>query len=144
MVHQDPHCVFCQIVTDTRKCTLLAEDPAALAFMDIHPASPGHCLVIPKAHWPTIFDIPPDEFSAVARLAMRVAAGVHAALLPSGLSLVQANGEAANQTVPHLHVHVLPRRGDDGLLLNWPRTGYGDSGQITEIALRIRSSLPPW
>lgn len=54
----DPACVFCQIVADTRKCVLLAEDPGALAFMDIHPANLGHCLVIPRGHRPTVFDIP--------------------------------------------------------------------------------------
>ena len=143
-MRQDSDCVFCQIVADTRKCELLAEDPAALAFMDVHPANPGHCLVIPKGHWPSIFDIPPNEFAAVARLVVRVAAAVRTAMGPAGLSLVQANGEAAGQTVPHLHVHVLPRREDDGLLLNWPRTGAGDRRQIAEIAVRIRGDLSPW
>lgn len=138
----DLDCVFCQIVADTGKCVLLAEDTAALAFMDIHPANPGHCLVIPKGHWPTVFDIPPDDFAAVARLTVRVAAGVRGALRPSGLSLVQANGRAANQTVPHLHVHVLPRREDDQLLLDWSRTSAVDGGRLAELAARIRSHLP--
>jgi len=140
---QDSSCVFCQIVADTTKCELLAEDPAALAFMDIHPANPGHCLVIPKGHWPTILDIPSDQFAAVARLVVRLAAGVQMAMRPPGLSLVQANGGAANQTVSHLHVHVLPRGVGDGLLLNWPRTGIAEAGQIAEIARRIRNCLAP-
>jgi histidine triad (HIT) family protein len=54
----DPDYVFCQIVADTGKCLLLADDLVALAFMDIHPANPGHCLVIPKGHWPTVLDTP--------------------------------------------------------------------------------------
>ena len=137
----DPGCVFCQIVADTRKCVLLAEDPEALALMDIHPANPGHCLVIPKGHWPTIFDIPADAFAAVARLAVRIATGVQRALAPPGVSLVQANGPAAGQTVPHLHVHILPRRDDDRLPLNWPRTKVGDADSIAEIAARIRDRL---
>ncbi len=138
----DPKCLFCQIVADTRKCVLLAEDQEAMAFMDIHPANSGHCLVIPKGHWPTVFDVPADTFAAVARLVVRVAAGVQQALVPPGLSLVQANGPAAHQTVPHLHVHVLPRQDDDQLLLNWPRTGAGDMDRIAEIAARIRDRLP--
>lgn len=138
----DPNCVFCQIVTDTRKCVLLAEDPEALAFMDIHPANPGHCLVIPKGHWPTVFDIPAEVFGAVARLAVRIAAGVQQALNPPGLSLVQANGPAAGQTVPHLHVHILPRQDGDRLALNWRRTAAGDAGRIAEIATRIRNQVP--
>ncbi len=139
---RDPDCVFCQIVADTRTCELLAEDREALAFMDIHPANSGHCLVIPKGHWPTVLDIPPDAFAAVARLVVRVAAGVQQALAPPGVSLVQATGPAANQTVPHLHVHVLPRRQDDRLPLNWSRTGAGHADRIAEIASRIRDRLP--
>ncbi|HUB15457.1 MAG TPA: HIT family protein [Acetobacteraceae bacterium] len=137
----DPDCVFCQIVADTEKCLLLAENPDALAFMDIHPANPGHCLVIPKGHWQTVFDIPPDSFAAVARLVARIATGVQRALDPTGLSLVQANGPAANQTVSHLHVHVLPRRGDDRLLLNWPRTGAGERATMSALAAKIRDHL---
>ncbi len=139
----DRKCVFCQIVADTGKCVLLVEDREAMAFMDIHPANPGHCLVIPKGHWPTVFDIPPDAFAAVARLVVRVAAGLQRALAPPGLSLVQANGPAAYQTVPHLHVHVLPRHDDDRLLLNWSRTGASDVDRIAEVAARIRRHLPP-
>jgi histidine triad (HIT) family protein len=139
----DPDCVFCQIVADTRKCVLLAAGAAALAFMDIHPANPGHCLVVPKGHWPTVFDIPPDEFAAVARLAAHVAAAVQRALSPPGLSLVQSNGPAANQSVPHLHIHVLPRCDGDCLPLNWSRTGPGDADRIAELAARIRAQLRP-
>ncbi len=142
-MHQDPGRVFCQIVADVGKCQLLVQDASALAFMDIHPANPGHCLVIPKGHWPTIFDIPPDEFASVARLAVRVAAAVRTAPRPPGLSLVQANGAAAGQSVSHLHVHILPRREDDALMLNWPRTAVGAKRQITEIAALIRDNLPP-
>jgi len=139
----DPRCVFCQIVAEPGKCVLLAADPEAMAFMDIHPANPGHCLVVPKGHWPTVFDIPPDGFAAVGRLVVRIAAGVQRALAPAGLSLVQANGPAAHQTVPHLHVHVLPRQDDDRLARNWPRTAIGHADRIAEIAARIRDHLPP-
>lgn len=142
-MQQDPKCVFCQIVAGATKCVLLAEDPEAMASMDIHPANPGHCLVIPKGHWPTVFDIPPDAFAAVAHLVVRVAGGVRRALAPSGLSLVQANGPAAHQTVPHLHIHVLARQTDDRLPLNWSRTRLGDADRIAEIAARIRSCLRP-
>jgi histidine triad (HIT) family protein len=135
-------CAFCQLVADVGKCHLLADTADAMAFMDIHPANPGHCLVIPKAHRPTLFDVTPDEFAAVARLVVRVAAGVEAALRPPGLSIVQANRGAANQTVPHLHVHILPRQEGDGLLLNWPRTNAGDSTEIARLATRIRDHIP--
>jgi histidine triad (HIT) family protein len=135
-------CIFCQIVGDTSQCVLLAEEEVTLAFMDIHPANDGHCLVIPKAHYPTIFETPPDTFAAVGRLVVRVAQAVQNALRPAGLSLVQANGRAANQTVPHLHVHVLPRRPDDQLPLNWSRTALADPTRIAEIGKRIRENMP--
>ena len=133
----DPNCIFCQIVADTTRCVLLAEEEAVLAFMDIHPANDGHCLVIPRGHFPTIWETPPDTFASVARLVVRVARAVQASLQPPGLSLVQANGGAANQTVPHLHIHVLPRRSNDGLLLNWPRTSPRDPGCLADVAERI-------
>lgn len=138
----DPICPFCQIVADTNRCTLLAEDEATLAFMDIHPANDGHCLVIPKSHFATLFDIPQETFAAVGRMVVCIAGAAQRALRPAGLSLVQANGEAAHQTVPHVHVHVLPRRQGDGLLLNWPRTGEVDPARIASIAKRIRQYLP--
>lgn len=141
-MERDPHCIFCRIVADTSQCVLIAEDDEALAFMDIHPANDGHCLVIPKAHHATIFEIPPATFAAVAHLAARVAIAVNDALRPAGLSLVQANGDAAGQSVPHLHIHVLPRWHGDALLLNWPRTNAGDPLRIAALAEAIRKHLP--
>ena len=91
------------------------EDGATLALMDKHPANDGHCLVITKEHYETVFEPPPEDFAAVARTVVKVAAAVQGALQPPGLSLVQANGRAAGQSVPHLHVHVLPRREKDDL-----------------------------
>jgi len=84
---RDPSCIFCQIVSGTSQCTLLSEDEAALALMDIHPANGGHCLVIPKAHYATVFDTPPDVFAAVGRLVVRISVAVRDALQPPGLSL---------------------------------------------------------
>jgi histidine triad (HIT) family protein len=139
---QDPSCIFCQIVAGTSQCTLFAQDEVALAFMDIHPANEGHCLVIPKAHYATVFDTPPDVFAAVGRMVVRISIAVRDALQPPGLSLIQANGVAANQTVPHLHVHVLPRRYGDRLPLNWSRTRKSNASTIAEIAERIRQRLP--
>jgi len=137
----DLACIFCLIVSGTAPCVWLAETETSLAFMDIHPANDGHCLVIPKEHFETVFEIPPDIFAALGRLTVRVATAVHEVLRPPGLSLVQANGGAAHQTVPHLHIHILPRQDDDGLLLNWDRTKEGESTRIAEVAEQIRRHL---
>src|SRR5579864_9154624 len=95
-----PDCVFCKIVAGEIPCFKLYEDGETLAFMDINPVHDGHCLVIAKAHHPTVFDLPPDGFAAVARTASKVAKALNAALAPDGLNLVQSNGPGAAQSVP--------------------------------------------
>lgn len=139
-MERDPNCVFCKIVAGQLPCFKLCEDEATLAFMDINPAHDGHCLVISKAHDPTIFDIGEEELSAVARTVRRVAGAVNRALSPDGLSLVQANGEGAKQSVKHFHVHVLPRQLGDELKLDWePKPG--DRAVIAQLAEKIRACL---
>ena len=99
----DPNCVFCKIVAGQIPCVKLLEDADTLAFMDINPVHDGHCLVIPKAHHPTVFDLPPAAFAAAGRSAIAVAKAVNAALKPDGLNLLQANGPGAAQSVQHFH-----------------------------------------
>jgi histidine triad (HIT) family protein len=136
----DPNCIFCKIVAGEVPCFRLYEDSATLAFMDIAPVHDGHCLVIPKAHHPTIFDIAPEAIAAASRTAVLVAKAVNAAINPDGLSVMQANGPGAGQSVGHVHFHLVPRRGGDQLLFNWePR--QGDRASIAEIAERIRAHL---
>jgi histidine triad (HIT) family protein len=138
-------CVFCRIAAGTSPCHEIFRDDATLAFMDIHPANDGHCLVIPKAHFCKVFEMPPEAFAAVAETVVKVARAVNDELRPGGLSVLQANGALAGQTVPHVHVHVLPRRADDNLLINWDREGtdgrVADPARIAEIAERLRSRL---
>jgi histidine triad (HIT) family protein len=140
MAAADPDCIFCKIVAGTVPSFKLHEDDETLAFMDINPVHDGHCLVIPKAHTPTVFEIAPEAFAAVARTAARVAKVVNAVVRPDGLNLVQSNGKGAAQSVGHFHIHILPRRLGDGLLLNWPLQP-GDMARIAEIAARIRAHL---
>jgi histidine triad (HIT) family protein len=138
-------CIFCKIVAGISDCQEIYQDDATVAFMDIHPANDGHCLVIPKAHFEKVFDMPPAAFGAVASTAAKVARVVNEVLRPGGISLVQANGEAAGQSVFHVHVHVLPRRPGDDLLINWDRARGDDQrfdrDRIAEIAERLRARL---
>jgi len=138
-------CIFCRIVAGTAACQEIYRDEATLAFMDVNPANDGHCLVIPKEHFENVFDMRPSDFGAVASTAAKVARAVNEVLRPGGINLTQANGEAAGQSVPHVHVHVLPRRAGDDLLLNWDRNRNShqrfDRGRIAEIAERLRSRL---
>src|SRR2546425_13332981 len=109
-------CTFCKIVAGEEPCVQLYADNDTIAFMDNHPANDGHCLIIPKTHYDTIFEMTPEDFAAVARTVVKIAAGVQRGLRPGGLSLVQANGPIAGQSVMHVHVHVLPRLENDNLL----------------------------
>jgi histidine triad (HIT) family protein len=136
----DPDCIFCKIVAGAVPCFKLFEDAETLAFMDINPVHDGHCLIIPKAHYPTIFEIAPGAMEAVAHTAVRLATAVNRAVKPDGLNLVQANGPGAAQSVAHFHIHVLPRRIGDALLANW-ELQPGDMAHIAEIAERIRALL---
>ena len=136
----DPDCIFCKIVAGAVPCFKLFEDADTLAFMDINPVHDGHCLVIPKAHYPTVFEIAPQAFAAAARTTARVATAVNAAVKPAGINLMQANGEGAGQSVGHFHLHIIPRRAEDMLLFNWePKPG--DRAHIATIAERIRGFL---
>jgi histidine triad (HIT) family protein len=136
----DPNCIFCKIVVGQMPCSKLLEDDDTLAFMDIYPANDGHCLVIAKEHYPTLFDISDEVLAAVSRSVSKVARAVNDALSPNGLNLVQANGPGAQQSVAHFHVHVLPRKRGDDLKLNWG-ANPGDPNTIAAIAEKIRAKL---
>ena len=136
----DADCVFCRIVRGEIPCTKAFEDEQTLAFMDINPANPGHVLVIPKEHAPNVFEISGDALAAATRTMQRVARAVQAAMQPDGLSVLQANGPGAAQSVQHFHWHVLPRVAEDGLPINWP-LGPGDPSAIAGAAERIRAQL---
>jgi histidine triad (HIT) family protein len=136
----DPDCIFCKIVAGAVPCFKLCEDAETLAFMDINPVHDGHCLVIPKAHHPTVFEIPPDAVAAVARTAAKLAQAVNRAVKPDGLNLIQANGPGAGQSVGHFHFHVFPRRANDGVLINWQPLP-GDRAHIAALAAHIRAIL---
>jgi histidine triad (HIT) family protein len=136
----DPDCIFCKIVAGQIPCFKLYEDNETLAFMDINPVHEGHCLVICKAHHRTVFEIDPEAFAAVSWVVVKVAGAVNQAVAPDGLNLVQSNGPGAAQSVPHFHVHVLPRQLGDELKVNWALKP-GDRDRIATVAEHIRSHL---
>jgi histidine triad (HIT) family protein len=140
MMAPDPDCIFCKIVAGEIPCFKLYEDAETLAFMDINPVHDGHCLVIPKTHSANVFEIMPEDFAAAARTAAKVAKAVNAAVQPDGINLMQANGEGAGQSVGHFHLHIIPRRMNDGLLVNW-ELRPGDHDGIAAVAARVREFL---
>lgn len=113
-------CVFCKLVAKEIPASIVYEDETTLAFMDLGQVNPGHVLVACKAHADNIYALDEAQAAAVFRTAARVARAVRAAFDPPGLSIYQANGTPAGQTVFHFHLHVLPRHEGDGMQLTWP------------------------
>ncbi len=133
-------CVFCGIVARELPASIVYEDERALAFMNIGQANPGHVLVTLKAHAANVFALDDAMAADVFRAAARVARAVQDAFEPPGLSIYQANGAAAGQTVLHFHMHVLPRWDGDGLPVAWPMK-YPSREQLEEYAARIRAKV---
>jgi len=133
-------CVFCRIVARQIPATLVHEDEHTLAFMDLGQVNPGHVLVAVKAHAENLYALNDAQAGAVLRAAARVARAIRDAFKPEGLSVYQANGKAAGQTVFHYHVHLVPRHDGDGMALTWP-VKNPPREQLEEYAARIRASL---
>jgi histidine triad (HIT) family protein len=133
-------CVFCKIRDGAIPSAKLYEDERTFAIMDINPLNPGHCLVILKRHAPTIFDADAEDLGAAITAAKRVATALRAALKPDGLNMLQANGAAAFQSVPHLHLHLIPRFTGDGKGFDWKLVA-GNRDEILANAEKIKAAL---
>jgi histidine triad (HIT) family protein len=134
-------CVFCRIVARQIPATVVHEDEHTLAFMDLGHVNPGHVLVAVKAHVENVFGLDARQASAVSLATLQVARAIRDAFNPAGLSVYQANGKAAGQTVFHYHVHLVPRHDNDGMALTWP-VKNPPREKLEEYAARIKSSLP--
>jgi histidine triad (HIT) family protein len=130
-------CIFCAIVAGDAPATIIQEDEHTIAFMDIHPWTRGHALVIPRKHAENVIEISDDELGYVMRAAKRVAGRVHDKLDADGINLLNSTGRAAWQTVFHFHVHVIPRYEDDPLQLP-VRPEEGDKEEIKQTAELLR------
>jgi histidine triad (HIT) family protein len=122
--------------------TVVHEDEHTLAFMDLGQVNPGHVLVAVKAHVENVFGLDAARASAVSLAMLRVAHAIRDAFAPQGLSVYQANGKAAGQTVFHYHVHLVPRHEGDGMALTWP-VKNPTREKLEEYAAKIRASLSP-
>jgi len=117
-------CVFCQIANGQIPSMKVYEDDRVLAFLDVTPLSEGHVLVIPKAHYVRLDEMPDDDVAAIARVLPRLAAAVVEASGAEGYNLLQNNGRCAGQAVDHVHFHIIPRVEGDGLGYRWPAKKY--------------------
>jgi histidine triad (HIT) family protein len=133
----DPDCLFCKIVAGEVPSQTIAEDERTITFMDINPATRGHALVIPRTHAANLLEIDPEDLSAVAVAAQRLAQRIPERLGADGVNLLNSCGPAAWQTVFHFHLHVIPRYADDPLKLPWT-PAPGDTDEIAGAAAALR------
>jgi histidine triad (HIT) family protein len=130
-------CLFCGIVAGSIPSETIDSDERTVAFMDINPATPGHALVVPRAHSADLMEIGDADLTAVILASQRLAKRMKNVLDADGINLINACGAAAWQTVFHFHIHVVPRYVDDPLKLPWiPEPG--DSDEIAATAARLR------
>ena len=134
------NCIFCSIVSGTLAAHRVLDEDDVIAFLDVRPVFHGHVLVVPRDHHETLLDLPPELLPPVFDAAKRVAAAVTAGLEADGTFVAMNN--TISQSVPHLHVHVVPRRRKDGLRgFFWPRQTYESDEQMTDVATRIANAL---
>lgn len=133
-------CIFCKIVKGEIPCVNIYETDQVLCFLDIAPVAPGHALVIPKAHHPTLFDVPAQLGGPLFEAAGLVGRAIMAATGATGINLQMNNFASAGQVVFHAHLHLIPRIEGDGLAL-WPGKPYPDTGTMTSLAETIRQAL---
>jgi len=135
-------CIFCKIIAGEIPAVTVLDDERVLAFMDINPSSRGHMLVIPKKHAENIFEISESDLAAVIKAVKRCATAVKEALKAEGVTVLQLNGKASDQIVPHLHIHIIPRWEHDGLSISSWEMKPGDMEEIKDIARKVKEHIP--
>jgi histidine triad (HIT) family protein len=130
-------CLFCKICRGEIPSQRIHEDDLTVAFLDVDQVNPGHTIVAIKPHLERIVDLSPDQAAAAFRAVDRIARAVDRAFKPAGLMIVQRSGAASGQTIPHFHLHVLPRTANDGVHLTWPRRSP-PADELASLAQQIR------
>ncbi len=134
------NCIFCRIAAGEIPSATLFEDDRVRVILDLGPAAPGHALVLPKEHHADATEMPEDLLGHAMAVGARVGAAQMKALGYDGFNLIQNNGESAGQTVFHFHLHVIPRRADDGVLGLW-KPGTSTPEGLAETAALLKPLL---
>jgi len=136
----DDSCLFCRIVSGELPATIVYEDDDAIAFLDHRPLFPGHSLLVPREHVETLGDLPSKLVGTYFESAQLLARAVESAMEAEGTFVAMNN--RVSQSVPHLHVHVVPRRRKDGLKgFFWPRTKYKSDEEMEDVRRKISAAL---
>ncbi|MGH7806764.1 MAG: HIT family protein [Thermodesulfobacteriota bacterium] len=133
-------CEFCDIANEKTRGYIVFEDNVSLAFLDTRPLFPGHCLLIPKEHIPTLAELNSPLIEPIFTNVKMLAQAVEEAMEAEGTFIAMNN--KVSQSVPHLHVHIVPRRKKDGLKgFFWPRNPYKDDKEMEEVQNKIKSAV---
>lgn len=133
-------CIFCKVVNKELAATVVFEDELTMAFLDLRPLFHGHCLLVPKQHYETLSDLPSRLIKPLFENGQLLASAVEAAMQAQGTFVAMNN--RVSQSVPHLHIHVVPRRKGDGLKgFFWPRTKYASQTEIEQVKDLIQAEL---
>jgi histidine triad (HIT) family protein len=133
-------CTFCEIAVGSVSAAVVLDEPEVLAFLDRSPVFPGHVLIVPRIHFETLLDLPAELLPLVFGAAQRIAKAVQQAMGADGTWVSMNN--TVSQSVPHLHVHVVPRKRKDGLRgFYWPRVKYPSDDTMQAVAALIRAEL---
>ncbi len=133
-------CIFCKIANGDIPSATVYEDDHFRAIMDIAPAKKGHVIILAKQHFANIFEIDKETGERLTPVVSKIAKAMKEALGCDGVNVLQNNGEAAWQSVFHLHVHIIPRYADDSLTFPWPHEEYAE-GEAAEYAAKIAARL---
>lgn len=134
----DDNCVFCKIIAGEIPSTTVYEDDDFKAILDVNPAARGHVIILPKKHAANIFELEDEDAAKVFPIAKKIASAVKKTYDCDGVNILQNNGEAAGQTVFHLHVHVVPRYYDDEVNIMWKP---GETPDLDAVADEIKKNL---
>ena len=133
-------CIFCKVADKELDATVVFEDELTTAFLDHRPLFHGHCLLVPKQHFETLSDLPSRLIKPLFENAQLLAGAVEAAMEAQGTFVAMNN--RVSQSVPHLHIHIVPRRKGDGLKgFFWPRTKYASQTEIEQVKDLIQAEL---
>lgn len=131
-------CLFCKIIAGEIPSTAVYEDDDFKAILDVNPAARGHVIIIPKRHASNIYELEDEDAAKVFPIARRIASALQKTYGCDGVNILQNNGEAAGQTVFHLHVHVVPRYYGDSVQIKWKP---GDTPDLNEVAEEIKKNI---
>lgn len=134
------NCLFCKIAKGDIPSATVYEDRSFRVFMDVNPASRGHCLIVPREHFDNIYDLDGETAGRLFSLATGIARALKKALGCDGINIVSNNGAAAGQTVMHFHLHLIPRFEGDGVGLLWKPREVSQE-ELEELRMKIKEAI---